>query len=235
MSKNNEIKIMDKKQYASNEALSSKFDFIVSQYVNAFVKKHFREDDDEVMPQIVMYWVGNRKDEVIFINDYYIDFRDIRTDIDRDAPLGAFFEWYEYNTEMTLLGADTMNYESWLGGCPRISEEELNTKREDYNRKEKAIRYNKESQEMGREIARIVRENFPNNYVVPHLPDGVRELYINEWLSRTPSQEQLDERRAMFINMQERIFREHEEQKVCYDKWISNIDEWVKSVKAKLL
>lgn len=52
---------------------------------------------------------------------------DIRTDIDMDAPDGEFVRWYDYCLTLRTIDSTilTPNYKSWLRGCPRKREEEL--------------------------------------------------------------------------------------------------------------
>ena len=42
----------------------------------------------------------------------------IRIDIDRDAPVDEWIEWYDYTLRLGMLDAPYPNYDSWLRGCP---------------------------------------------------------------------------------------------------------------------
>ena len=61
------------------------------------------------------------------------DFRDILTDLKEDAPKDEIFKWRDYMMRIwsinNMAGGILLkenNYRSWLKGCPRLTEEELN-------------------------------------------------------------------------------------------------------------
>jgi hypothetical protein len=47
----------------------------------------------------------------------------IIADIEMDAPKEEFIKWYDYNLVANEFGLTTPNFESWLRGCPRVSDE----------------------------------------------------------------------------------------------------------------
>ena len=101
--------------------LQSKYESVVAEYTKAFCKKHgwhFNYGD----------WVGGHVGEIIEICDRFVDFRDIKTDIDNDFHEDVFAKWYDYTLRLAELGCTkTINYWSYAKGCPLpYSEEHLN-------------------------------------------------------------------------------------------------------------
>ena len=80
------------------------------------------------------YWIGNQIGEVYDFGDTMTsDFRDILTDLKEDAPKDEIFKWRDYMMRIwsinNMAGGVLLkenNYRSWLKGCPRLTEEELN-------------------------------------------------------------------------------------------------------------
>ena len=69
-------------------------------------------------------WVGLDIGTVLCLAEYYyINFQDIKYDIDNEVDRSVFFEWYNYDITMRMLEAQTMNYPSWVKGAPRRSQE----------------------------------------------------------------------------------------------------------------
>lgn len=84
-------------------------------------------------------WVADDIGGVCLVGDYYLDFSDIKCDVDKDAPKGEIFEWYEYDMLMRDCGLNTINYRSWLKGAPRYSREERVTVKTVHDRAKKGI------------------------------------------------------------------------------------------------
>ena len=62
--------------------------------------------------------------------DIFVNLTDIRADIDHNAPEEEFLKWHDYCMTLHALSSDnfsisTPNYDHWLRGCPRKSEEEI--------------------------------------------------------------------------------------------------------------
>lgn len=102
------------------EWLKECYNKAVRDYCTAFCDKHGWEYDPND-------WVGDKVGEVIEICDRFIDFSDIKTDIDNDFPEGIFEKWYDYTLRLTELGCSkTINYWYFTKGCPLpYSEEQL--------------------------------------------------------------------------------------------------------------
>jgi hypothetical protein len=89
-----------------------------NEYLRVFCEKHdfdFEEAKDS--------WVGGSIGEITMCGDYYVAMPTIIADIEHDAPEEEFIKWYDYNLVAHEFGFNTPNFESWLRGCPRVSEE----------------------------------------------------------------------------------------------------------------
>lgn len=70
-----------------------------------FCDKHEIEYDDS-------YWIGG-KGEVIEIGDMFINFSDVRLDLEQNVTKGIFTNWYWTVLESKL---PHINYASWVKG-----------------------------------------------------------------------------------------------------------------------
>jgi hypothetical protein len=95
-----------------------KYTAACNEYLRAFCKKHNFEYDPQA-------WVGSEAGDIALLGDYYTDMRTIITDIEHKAPEEAFFRWYDYCLRANAVEQPTPNFESWLAGCPVVSEEKL--------------------------------------------------------------------------------------------------------------
>lgn len=84
------IKIMD--QYES----------AVMTYVLAFCAKHEIDFDG---------WIGNRIGEIALFNDYFMNFSDLKYDIDSQQPKERIWKWYDISLEHAYNDEKTMNFE----------------------------------------------------------------------------------------------------------------------------
>ncbi|MDR2887691.1 MAG: hypothetical protein LBV26_06815 [Bacteroidales bacterium] len=90
-------------------------------YLKAFCSKHGYDCEDAKNS-----WTGGKVGTIADVADQYVDMEVITTDIDMDVPKGEFLKWYDYCLELGMLGiTSTPNYSSWVRGCPRKSEAEI--------------------------------------------------------------------------------------------------------------
>jgi len=80
-------------------------DFYIDRYMQMFCDKHEIEYDDS-------YWIGG-KGEVIEIGDMFINFSDVRLDLEQNVTKGIFTNWYWTVLESKL---PHINYASWVKG-----------------------------------------------------------------------------------------------------------------------
>lgn len=109
-----------------------------NEYLRLFCEKH-----DFDYEEAKESWVGGLVGEVTLCGDYYVSMTTIITDIEMDAPETEFYKWYDYNLEASEYGFATPNFESWLRGCPRTSEDSLKKLRDIRNSLEECIKEEK--------------------------------------------------------------------------------------------
>ncbi len=86
--------------------LKQQFENIVDQYLTLFCEKHGVHKDNNA-------WRAGDVGGVIEINDAYLNFEDIRLDIDTNQPKNNIFSWYWENDE---LNNKSINYYSYTKG-----------------------------------------------------------------------------------------------------------------------
>ena len=99
------------------QKLRENYEKACNQYLKAFCEKHEYEYDTDA-------WVADEVGGIICVSDYYIDMETIVSDINMDAPVDEFTKWYDYNLRASKFGR-TVNFKSWLKGCPVVSNEIL--------------------------------------------------------------------------------------------------------------
>ena len=90
---------------------------VANAYLEAFCKKHdFSYDPED--------WIDSEGD-VVNLGDYFVSFDDMRLDIDKDIDKEEYDKYYDYTMKVAVYGCTVPNYRSWLAGCPRLSDEQL--------------------------------------------------------------------------------------------------------------
>ena len=89
-----------------------------NEYLRLFCEKH-----DFDYEEAKESWVANCVGDVTCVGDYFVGLQSIIADIEHDAPEEEFIKWYDYNLVAHEFGFTTPNFESWLRGCPRVSDE----------------------------------------------------------------------------------------------------------------
>lgn len=89
-----------------------------NEYLRLFCEKH-----DFDYEEAKESWVANCVGDVTCVGDIFVGMQTIITDIEMDAPKDEFVKWYDYNLVANEFGFNTPNFESWLRGCPRVSDE----------------------------------------------------------------------------------------------------------------
>jgi hypothetical protein len=96
---------------AHKELLEKRYVEAVNEYVQAFCDKHGYERPE--------CWVGDRVGEILEVNDMFVDFRNIKIDIDNSVPEEVFEQWYNYTLRLGELGCEkTISYWSFALGAP---------------------------------------------------------------------------------------------------------------------
>ena len=71
-------------------------------------------------------WVGDEIGGVFcYEGEIFIDFDDIRLCVENNVSEDVFREYLDYNITAEQLHLDHINLESWVKGCPRVSDADL--------------------------------------------------------------------------------------------------------------
>ena len=103
------------------------YEAAVTNYLSAFMKQYDLSCDPEP-------WVGNEVGTIAEVGDYFFGFDDIKRCVDENVKWEDLIEWYDYTTEVSILGLTTINLKSWLMGAPRVNQmriEEIKAKRKE--------------------------------------------------------------------------------------------------------
>lgn len=108
--------------------LISTYENAVNAIIEEFKKKHNISSSDG-------YWISERIGEVYDFGDAYtFDFNDVLLDVKENAPEEEIFKWRDYmlriwniNNIAGCVLLNEVNYRSWLRGCPRLTNDDLNT------------------------------------------------------------------------------------------------------------
>lgn len=99
--------------------LQRHYEKIVEEYTKLFIKKHDYEEYSRDM------WIGRYIGGIIEIGDMFVNFDDIRYDIDHYIEPELYGEYYYKSLECTSLGLSFPNYEHYCLGCPIPSNEQI--------------------------------------------------------------------------------------------------------------
>lgn len=102
-----------------NTPLKKRWRSICYDYVQEFIRKHDLVEYGE------WYWVSDDPGTVLCIADYFINFDDLRYDIDNDILETMFFRWYDYSTMLTLYDLKQVNYRSYVKGARPYDESDF--------------------------------------------------------------------------------------------------------------
>ncbi len=94
---------------------------IVNKYLLRFVKKHGYEFSD---------WISDVGEIACFIEQYFLNFDDIRYDIDNNIKKGLIFQWQDDGIEHAMKHnygyKDNINFKSYISGLRYEDLEKLN-------------------------------------------------------------------------------------------------------------
>ena len=113
--------------------LRDKYNNACNAYLKAFCKKHDFDYED-----VKDGWVAGDVGDVCLCGDFFVSLSDMIIDIEEDAAKDEYFKYYDYSLECHEYGISSINYKSWLSGCPRLSEEQRKSLRAAKNRVELA-------------------------------------------------------------------------------------------------
>ena len=90
--------------------LKNDFEAAVHAYCEEFAKKHELYYDPD-------FWVGGRIGEVICFGDFYVQFSDIRYDLDNNIQKDKYWIWEDLALEAGLADEHIVTYDNWLRGA----------------------------------------------------------------------------------------------------------------------
>ena len=99
--------------------MSLKSDYINA--CNAYLKAFCEMYGFDYYPD---FWIGDEVGGVIELGDYFVNINTIRTAVDQNVPREDFAKWYDYCMDCGTLDIPSPSFDSWLRGCPRMSDEE---------------------------------------------------------------------------------------------------------------
>ena len=85
--------------------LKKRLEKSILEYIKFFEKKHKVEFD---------YWVADRTGEIAVFGDYFLNFGDIRLDLENDVSERIMFEWYDLSLNAALIEKEFPNYQTYL-------------------------------------------------------------------------------------------------------------------------
>ncbi|MGN0045673.1 hypothetical protein [Alistipes indistinctus] len=100
--------------------MSLKSDYINA--CNAYLKAFCEMYGFDYYPD---FCIGDEVGGVIELGDYFVNINTIRTAVDKGVPREEFVKWYDYCMDCGSLGIPSPNFDSWLRGCPRMSDEKI--------------------------------------------------------------------------------------------------------------
>lgn len=114
------------------QLIKERYENAVHEYVLAFCRKHgYHYDPDE--------WIGDNVGGIVMIADYYINFDNIRYDIDNDVPAEVFVQFYDYTLRLAMLDEEKhVNYPHYIMGFRPYSEEQMQKMEESKRHKDEA-------------------------------------------------------------------------------------------------
>ena len=78
----------------------------IKKYIELFEKKHELSFD---------FWVADLTGTIAcFSMDYYVNFEDVRLDLEKDVPKDLFFDWYDLAMDLGLEDKPIINYYTFL-------------------------------------------------------------------------------------------------------------------------
>ena len=84
-----------------NLSLKERYETLVDIYIDHFCKKHDCEFE---------WWVADRIGEIAYVNGYYIQFDDLRLDIDEKVEKTKIWQHLDYVSDATNTSVNFFNY-----------------------------------------------------------------------------------------------------------------------------
>lgn len=110
----------------SGSLFKDEWEYVCNRYRDRFVEMYFTCDDGF---QANTDWIADRTGEILDVNDgeYVFSMDEIRLCVDNNYKWDDIQAWWNYTMRIRTISDNITvpNLESWMKGCPRRSEEEL--------------------------------------------------------------------------------------------------------------
>ena len=70
-------------------------------------------------------WIGRCPGKIACVSDYYVDIETIIDAITLSTHEDEFSDWYDYCLQLAELGEEYPDFQSWVKGCARLSEKQI--------------------------------------------------------------------------------------------------------------
>ena len=101
------------------EELKKKYIDVVNDYMHTWADKHEYNYEEDM-------WVSNSYGGICMVGDMYVNFDDVRYDVDNELPENVFDEWYWYSVEIAELGCtNSVNLGSYARGARPYGDEQI--------------------------------------------------------------------------------------------------------------
>lgn len=100
---------------------------------NAYLKtfglnyKLFSREDVLSPEDLTNMWILEEPGTIAEICDYSVNMEEIILCVDENVPFNEFERWYQYNLDLSCIDISVprINLKSWLGGCPRKTQKQI--------------------------------------------------------------------------------------------------------------
>lgn len=109
---------MNNQESKKSELLKLAYQAAVEGYMIEFLNRH------DLGPYDQSDWIGDVGD-IYECADMFMNFYDIRFDVDNNIPDNMYEKWYWDSLECAELGISFPNYQHWFNGAPTPSHESI--------------------------------------------------------------------------------------------------------------
>lgn len=99
------------------KSLKQQYREVCFQYIRAFIKKHKLEVNKYELNNC---WIGDEVGGMVYINDMYFNFNDIRYDIDNEISKDKIFNWYWNSVEYEELDLKYITFKQFCKDGPQL-------------------------------------------------------------------------------------------------------------------
>lgn len=116
-----------------NEKQKNKLEQDYKNACNAYLKAFglnyelFSNEDSPSSESLTNMWVLEEPGTIAEICGYFVKMEEIILCVDKNVPFNEFERWYQYNLDLSCIDISVpkINLRSWLGGCPRKTQKQI--------------------------------------------------------------------------------------------------------------